>query len=143
MTADPSSSGAGPGQPQPTQGQPGAGPKSVDDRLDAQDEKIAGIGETVGKIWDKISGGTPKESTAPPAQGEPEPGLSVAEQVRRGVEEIRAKDKQDADDAAAADADQSWRKSVDDRLAERKPAEPATGARTKLQRALFGKPDQR
>jgi hypothetical protein len=70
-------------------------------------------------------------------------GLSVAEQVRRGVEEIEAKKQAAAEAKARADSDAAWRASVDERLPERKPSEPATGRKVKLQERLFGKADAR
>lgn len=82
------------------------------------------------------AGGTDGSENSPPA-------LSVAEQVRRGVEEIEAEKQRKAEAEAAAAGEAAWRASVDERLPERKPSEPATGRKVKLQERLFGKADQR
>lgn len=128
--------------------------KTLDDRFGAIETEQKEQRSILSRIESALTGGSPKASgpgSATPsgatggAQGTPpdSSGLSVAEQVRRGVEEIEARKQKEAADKAAADSDQAWRKSVDDRLAERKPAEPRTGRKTKLQHALFGKQDDR
>lgn len=119
--------------------------KSIDDRFAAQDAKIDGLGSKIDQVLGKL-GGAPAPAPAAAGAGPAEPpagGLSIAEQVRRGVAEIEAeKARKAAADQADADA-ASWRKSVDDKLAERPPAERATGAKTRMQRFLFGRPDER
>lgn len=83
-------------------------------------------------------------ATSQGSSTESEPGgLSVAEQVRKGVEEIEAEKQRKAEAEAAAAGEAAWRASVDERLPERKPSEPATGRKVKLQERLFGKADQR
>lgn len=89
----------------------------------------------------KETGGTPPSASGVTAS--PPAGPSIAEQVRKGVEEIEAQKAKEAQAQAAADADKAWRASVDERLPERKPSEPATGRKARLQARLFGKPDPR
>lgn len=100
-----------------------------------------------GTVLQEIKGmlaGAPKDPAGGTGGSENSPpGQSVAEQVRRGVEEIEARKKREADEAAARDADSAWRANVDQRLAERRPAEPATGRKARLQARMFGKPDPR
>lgn len=92
---------------------------------------------------DPKASGTGSASSQGSSTEPPSGGLSVAEQVRRGVEEIEARKQAEAEAAAAADADKAWRASVDERLPERKPSEPATGRKVKLQERLFGRADAR
>lgn len=135
-----------PAQPEPSPS-PGKTGKTVEERLDAQDQKIDGLSGKLDQVLSAV-GGSPKASgsTPPSASGateQPPAGPSIAEQVRQGVAEIEAKKKADAEAQAAKDADQAWRKGVDEAIAERRPAEPKTGRKGKLQRAMFGRADER
>jgi hypothetical protein len=100
-------------------------------QLDAKVDPLAGkLDQLLG-----IVGGQ-----APAGQPAPAAGPSVADQVRAGVEQLRA------DDAAKAAASQqtadaaSWQAGVERRLAaaERKPREPAGRLRGAVQRFVFG-----
>ena len=126
--------------------------RSLEERFGAIETEQKEQRGIMARIEAALTGGRPKANPGASAQnndgGMPQDsstgsGMSVAEQVRRGVEEIEAKKQRDADEKAAKDADSAWRKNVDERLAERRPAEPATGRKTKVQRALFGKADAR
>jgi hypothetical protein len=144
----------------PAQGQGGQGGeagriKSLDDRFTAIETEQKEQRGILGRIEQALTGGGPPKGTtggsASPSSSaggssSSEPGsagLSIAEQVRRGVEEIEAKRRADAEAQAARDAESAWRKDVEDRLPERRPAEPAPGRKSRLQRILVGKPDQR
>jgi hypothetical protein len=111
--------------------------------IEAEQQRQGGILERI----EQALAGSPKASgtpsTGPTPDGGTTGGLSVAEQVRQGVEEIEARKAKEAADAAAADADKAWRASVDERLPERKPSEPATGRKVRLQERLFGRADAR
>lgn len=144
MSSDAGSQSSGPA----TSGQPGDGEagriQSLEDRFGKIEAEQARQGGILAEIKELVGG--PKAGTSPPASGSSQPPAppgtpSVADQVRKGVEEIEAKKAADAKAAADADADRTWRASVDERLAERKPAEPGTGFRNRLQRALVGRPD--
>jgi hypothetical protein len=94
----------------------------------------------------KAPSGGPGGSGGPHSGSSPDPSSSpaspsVAEQVRQGVKEIEAEKEREAKAKAAADADSAWRATVEQALAERRPAEPGTGFRARLQRGLVGKPD--
>jgi hypothetical protein len=112
------------------------------DRLAAVEAKVAshdGKLDGIGSKLDQLIG----QGTAKPKGGDSGPsGVDVAALVRQGVEEIDAKRRRDKEAADAKQADADWRKSVETQLAERKPAEPRTGRRSKLQRFLFGAPDE-
>jgi hypothetical protein len=106
--------------------------KSLDQRfgsIEAEQQRQSGILERIESV---LAG---KRAGAP---GAPADQPDIAAQVRKGVEEIEAQRKAEADAAAAQQKDADWRKSVDDRLAEQRPAEPASGRKTRLQRVLFG-----
>lgn len=100
-------------------------------------------------ILERIEAALGKGSTAPTSpesgtgSGSPEVSPSVAEQVRRGVEEIEAEKQRKAEAEARENADKAWRASVDERLPERRPSEPATGRKQKLAERMFGKADAR
>jgi hypothetical protein len=114
---------------------PPGGTATVDQRLAAQDAKIESMGGKLDQVLDRLTGGHP------PGEPAPAPGKSVADQVREGVAAIeKEKTRKAAADKTAA-ADQAWRASVDQRLAEHRPAEPQKGSLTRLQRILFGHPD--
>lgn len=121
-------------QPQP-QGEPLAARVGA---IETEQQRQGGILERI----EQALAGSPKAG-GPSSGNDDPPGESVADQVRRGVEEIEAKKQRDAAEQAAKDADAAWRASVDERLPERKPSEPATGRKTKLQERLFGKADAR
>ena len=112
--------------------------------IEAEQQRQGGILERIEQALagsPKASGGTP-----PSASGVTEPppaGPSIAEQVRKGVEEIEARKAKEAADKEAADKEAAWRASVDERLPERKPSEPATGRKQKMQERIFGKADAR
>lgn len=131
----------GAGQQQPPAGD---APKTVEERLDAQDQKIDGLAGKIDQVLGRLTG---QDSAAAgghgPAAADATPAPDIPALVQQGVQKIMDKQKRDTDAATAKKADEDWRKSVDDRLAERKPAEPATGRRTGLQKFLFGAPDQR
>ena len=120
--------------------------KSLDDRfgaIEAEQKEQRGI---LGRIEAALTGGHSPKAGISPESGtvsDSSSGLSVAEQVKRGVQEIEERKQREADEKAVKDADSAWRKNIDERLAERRPAEPATGRKTKLQQALFGKADER
>ena len=108
--------------------------------IETEQQRQGGILERI----EQALAGSPKASTTSSDTTTDTPGgLSVAEQVRKGVEEIEARKAKEAADAAAKDADSAWRASVDERLPERKPSEPATGRKAKLQERMFGKADAR
>ena len=110
--------------------------------IETEQQRQGGILERIEQALAGSPKATPPTATDSGTDGKPE-GVSVAEQVRQGVEEIEARKAKEAADAAAKDADSAWRASVDERLPERKPSEPATGRKAKLQERLFGKPDAR
>ena len=108
--------------------------------IETEQQRQGGILERIEQTLGK--GSTPP--TSPDSRtAASDSGTSVAEQVRKGVEEIEARKAKEAADAVAADAEKAWRASVDERLPERKPSEPTTGRKAKLQERMFGKPDQR
>lgn len=82
-------------------------------------------------------------ATGTGTDGENTSGLSVAEQVRRGVEEIEARKQAEAEARAKAEGEEAWRASVESRLPERKPAEVVPGRKAKLAERIFGKADAR
>ena len=109
--------------------------------IEAEQQRQGGILERIEQALSKGDG--PKDpGNSSPTSPDTGPG-SVAEQVRKGVEEIEAEKQRKADAEARENADKAWRASVDERLPERKPSEPATGRKAKLQARLFGKPDPR
>lgn len=126
--------------------------KSLDDRFGKIEHEQAEQRGILSRI-EQALGGRPKvpgtgSASSPPTESgsrtEPDgTGLSIAEQVKRGVAEIEERKQREAAEQQAKDADQAWRKGVDERLAERRPAEPRTGRKVKLQRALFGRQDDR
>lgn len=122
------------------------GEKTDHERIGAIEAEQQRQGGVLDKIVGMLGGAGPKAGTSQGSgteSGSPPASLSVAEQVRQGVAEIRAREKQEADDKAAQDEDSAWRKSVDDRLAERRPDAPLTGRKSRFQRALFGRQDER
>jgi len=136
-----------PGNPPPGDGEPGR-IKSIDTRFTAIEEEQRKQGGILERIERALGGGAPKEPSPDPAgtgTGDTTPagGVSIAEQIRRGVQEIQDKQRADAAATEAATKEQAWRQSVEDRLPERRPTEPATGAKNRIRRALFGKPDER
>ena len=100
-----------------------------------------------GTMIEEIKGlltGSPKDPAGGTGGSENSPpGPSVAEQVRKGVEEIEARKAKEAADKEASDRESAWRADVESRLPERRPSEPATGRKQKLQERLFGKADAR
>lgn len=140
-------------QPAGQQGQPpaqGSGqPDSESGRIQSLDDRFGAIeseqqrqGGVLERIEQILSGGkAPAGGSSAPAAAAG--GPSIAEQVRRGVEEIEQRRQREQQAQQAQQADQQWRQSVESRLFERRPAEPATGRRNKLQRFLFGQADER
>jgi hypothetical protein len=146
------SQGSSPAGNPPPDSPPGDGEagriKTIDSRFTALEEEQRKQGGILERIERALGGGAaPASQPDPPAGtgGDTAPAWagSIAEQVRRGVEEIQAKQRADAEAAEAATKEQAWRQSIEDRLAERRPTEPATGVKNRIQRALFGKQDQR
>jgi hypothetical protein len=136
-----------PGSPPPGDGEAGR-IKSIDTRFTAIEEEQRKQGGILERIERALGGGAPKEPSADPAGSgtddtTPAGGVSIKEQIRRGVQEIQDKQRADAEAAAAATQEQAWRQSVEDRLPERRPTEPMTGVKNRIQRALFGKQDER
>jgi hypothetical protein len=121
--------------------------KTIDSRFTALEEEQRKQGGILERIERALGGGGQSAAPDPPAgtggDTAPAGAGSIAEQVRRGVEEIQARQRADAEAAAAATKEQAWRQSVEDRLLERRPTEPMTGVRHRIQRALFGKQDER
>jgi len=109
---------------------PETGPTTAElaTRIDQQES-------TLNKILSVIEG---KKPDTPASEGKEPPG-TVAEEIRQQLE---ARDRKAAEDAKAADAD-TWRKSVDEKLAgmtEKPPGEPApTGFKGAVQRAMWGR----
>lgn len=140
--------GQDPGQQQqpPAGTDPEAGRiKSLDQRFGAIEAKQAEHDSKLDRILAALPGGTPKSSDSGGTGGSsPTPATgagtsNIAQLVRQGVAELDAERQQrEAADKAAA-ADKAWRSSVDQRLAEHPPAEPAGKMRRRLQRALLGK----
>ena len=98
-------------------------------RIDQTDSKLD-------KILDVIGG---KKPDTPADPGKADPPSTVAEEIRQQLE---ARDRKAADDAAKADHD-SWKTSVEERLAgmaEKPPGEPApTGVKGRVQRVMWGR----
>lgn len=119
--------------------------RTLDDRMSAVETEQREQRGILNRIEGLLTG--PKSSSGPDspqsATETDSSGLSVAEQVKRGVAEIEAKRKKDEAAKAKADEADAWKKSVEEKLAERKPAEPKTGRKAKLQERLFGKADAR
>jgi len=113
-----------------TETAPETGPTTTElaARIDQQDSKLDQILEVIGGKKD-----------APTTDGKADPPSTVAEEIRQQLE---ARDRKAAEDAKAADAD-TWRKSVDEKLAgmtEKPPGEPApTGFKGAVQRAMWGR----
>ena len=118
--------------------------KSLDDRFGALEREQAEQRGILGRIEQAITGGLGKapSGAASDSNSQAPGGPSIREQVAAGVAEIQARQQREQQAAAAADADKQWRAGVDQQLAERRPTEPATGGKARLQRALIGKPDQ-
>lgn len=123
--------GDGPAAPEPRAS------GTVDERLAAQDQKINAMDGKLDQVLNRLTGGGGDGGGAPAA---PEP-VNIGQLVRDGVREIeKEKDRKATADKRQAD-DQTWRASVETRLAERRPAAPATGAMTRVRTILFGKQD--
>lgn len=130
-----------PDDPAPDPQQPKAEPLAERvGAIEAEQQRQGGILERI----EQALAGSPKASTTSSDTTTDTPGgLSVTEQVRKGVEEIEARKAKEAEAQAAKDAAEGRLRSIEDRLPERKPSEPATGRKTRLQERLFGKPDPR
>lgn len=115
------------------------------ERVGAIEEEQQRQGGILERIEQALAGQSPKASgSGSGSSPESEPGgLSVAEQVRRGVEEIEARKQAEAQAQADREAAEGRLKAIEERLPERKPSEPATGRKVKLQERLFGKADTR
>lgn len=139
MTTPPGGQGQPPPQP-PPQGQPptpGDGKPSTDERLTSLESTQKEQGGKLDAILARLPGG------GQPSQGAPAPqdtGGSVGEQVRRGVAEIRAREQAEAQQQTAAQQAAQWRAGVDAHLAEHRPAQPKTGFRAAVERAVHGRP---
>jgi hypothetical protein len=113
-----------------TETAPETGPTTTElaERQDKLDGKLDQILSVIGGR---------KPDTAP--EGKVDPPSTVAEEIRQQLE---ARDRKAADDAAKADHD-SWKTSVEERLAgmaEKPPGEPApTGVKGRVQRAMWGR----
>jgi len=109
---------------------PETGPTTAElaERQDQLDGKLDQILAVIGKKPDAPAG----------PEGKDPPG-SVAEEIRQQLDE---RDRKAAADKQAADQD-TWRKSVDERLAgmaEKPPGEPApAGLKGAVQRAMWGR----
>lgn len=127
---------ASPAAPAGGQPAPGAAPegeagriKSLDDRFGTIEATQKEQGDLLIQIRDALAGGTK------PAQGGPDHQQpDIAELVRQGVAKIEA----GKDDEKRQASDKAWRKSVDDHLAEHKPAEPRSGFRARMERIVHG-----
>jgi hypothetical protein len=115
----------------------------TEQRLSAMEAEQERQGGLLQQILGRLPGKGAAAPTGGPSPAAPDAGQDIGELVRKGVAEIQAKQQADADAAAAQQQADDWRKSVDARLAERRPAEPVTGVRARMQRALFGSHDQR
>lgn len=132
MADNPTDPGTPPA-PEPAKGAP------LEQRVGAIETEQQRQGGLLEQVLNAVKGGGTKADPAPAAPA----GLSVAEQVRRGVEEIEAKKQADAAAQQAKDADAAWRSQVEAHVAEHRPAEPRTGRKVKLQERLFGRADVR
>lgn len=108
--------------------------------IEAEQQRQGGILE---RIEQALAGNPKATGTSSDTTTDTPGGLSVAEQVRKGVEEIEARKAAEAEAKAKADAESAWRASIESRLPERRPSEPATGRKAKLQERMFGKADAR
>jgi hypothetical protein len=116
--------------------------QSLDARFAAQDAKIDGLGGKLDDILGRL-GGSPKGPTggSGSASGSPSPepgGKSIADQIREGVDRIEAEKTRKAKAKADGDAAEARLRSIEQRLPERPPADPAPGRKRGLQRILFG-----
>jgi hypothetical protein len=143
--SNPAAANPPPGSTPPGDGEAGR-IKSIDTRFTALEEEQRKQGGILERIERALGGGAPPASPPDPAGSgtdAPPAGESIKEQIRRGVQEIQDKQRADADAQAAVTKEQAWRQSVEDRLLERRPTEPMTGVKNRIQRALFGKQDER
>jgi hypothetical protein len=133
------------GQPQgqpPPQGQgqgQGAAPTTAElaARVDGIDQKVGGIDTKLDAILRVLPGSKPAApGTDPPAAAGP---ADVQSQVQAEIKKIRD---QDAADAKAR-GESDWRAKIEaavGRIPEVRPAEPQTGLRGLVQKALIGTP---
>jgi hypothetical protein len=134
------------GQGQPPQGQPpaqgGAAPTTAElaARVDGIDTKVGGIDTKLDAILRVLPGSKPAaggEGAPPPAAGAGP--ADVQSQVQAEIKKIR--DQEAADARARGESD--WRAKIEaavGRIPETRPAEPQTGLRGAIQRALIGTP---
>jgi hypothetical protein len=128
-----------PPQGQPPQGQGAAAPTTAElaARVDGIDTKVGGIDTKLDAILKVLPGSKPAApGTDPPAAAGP---ADVQSQVQAEIKKIRD---QDAAEARAR-GESDWRAKIEaavGRIPEVRPAEPQTGLRGLVQKALIGTP---
>lgn len=116
--------------------------RSLDERFKSIEDKQDRQQSTLERILDVLPGGhagDDDQGAEPAAAAEPgQRSGGIGAEVRRQIAEADERRK-------AEEADAGWRKGIEDAIEalkpERAPREPQAGARGRLQRILFGKPE--
>ena len=134
--ADPGTGPAGTTEPGTEEGRI----TSLDDRFGRIEAKQAEQDGVLNKLLEHVQGGGRGDGQGEPA-GQQVTYADFAGQVQAEIK--AAEERRAAEDKAKGDAD--WRTGVDDAIeklkTENTPREPQTGAKGRLQRLMFGRPD--